>query len=136
MASTRIRVMRPTGWRLEVSLGSHDRYVLNAIGDELADSDPSLAGLIGTFTRLTAGEKMPAREQIRPRWRRVLRSASGRRLRLGPAGGLIMLWLLVTAAMVSVAIALSSGGTAACNNPWTKVCAAPSAAATAHARSS
>jgi hypothetical protein len=119
-----------------VSPSSRDRYVLNAISDSLAASDPDLAGLIGTFTRLTAGEDMPTREQIRARWRRVPGSTHRLWLRLGPAGALILLWVVVTAAMISLAVAFSSGGVAACKAPWAMGCAAPSPIMTAHARPS
>ena len=117
-----------------MSAGSRDRYVLNVMSEDLAASDPELAGLLGTFTRLTAGEQMPAREQIRMRRRWVPRSVRGSMLRLGLARALILLWLLVTAAMIStaVAVAFSSGGAAPCNAFWAKVCAAPSPTMTAH----
>jgi hypothetical protein len=107
-----------------VSLGSRDRYVLNAITDHLAASDPELAGLLGSFTRRTAGEQMPAQEQIRARWRRVPCSARGLLLWLGPGRVLMLLWLLVTAAMISMAVALSSGGAPSCNALWVKACPA------------
>jgi len=116
-----------------VSLGSRDRYVLDAISDHLAASDPELAGLLGSFTRRTAGEQMPAREQIRARWRRVPSSARGLLLRLGPGGVLILIWLLVTAAMISMAVAFSSGGAPSCSVLWAKACPVSSRATTAHA---
>ena len=117
-----------------MSLGSHDRCVLNAISQDLAASDPELAGLIGTFTRLTAGEQMPPRECIPARRKRFPAPVRGLLTRLGPARALMLLWLLVTAVMISMAVAFSSGGAASCNTFWAKTCTAHSPAMTTHSR--
>jgi len=62
-----------------MSLSAHEQQALDSIGDDLSVSDPELASLLATFTRLTAGEDMPAREktqaQTGARW------ATGRRRR-------------------------------------------------------
>ena len=109
--------------------GERDRHVLDAMSNDLAESDPHLVGLLGTFTRLTAHEQMPAREQFRAAWRRPLRPAGEARLKLGRRGprvtvqamqpfglahGLMLLWLLATVVLISVAVALSSATTSSC----------------------
>lgn len=40
------------------------RRMLRGIDKELRRSDPGLASMLATFTRLTAGEAMPGREQL------------------------------------------------------------------------
>jgi hypothetical protein len=58
-----------------MSLSAQEQQALDSIGHKLSASDPELASLLTTFTRLTAGEDMPSREkaQARPGW-------AGRRL--------------------------------------------------------
>jgi Protein of unknown function (DUF3040) len=104
-----------------MSLSAHDRRVLQTITGQLSGSDPALAALLGIFTRLTAGEQMPEREQIKHGSRRHLscrrsqsprgpiRFGRGRRARevlkrVGMARILILLWLLVAAVLISVAV--------------------------------
>jgi hypothetical protein len=43
-----------------MSLSPHEQQELKSIEDRLSGSDPKLASLLATFTRLTAGETMPA----------------------------------------------------------------------------
>ncbi len=110
----------------QTSLSARDRHALQAIFADLAASDPDLAGRLGTFTQLTAGEAMPDREQIRAR--RARRSGSGQRaLTHGQrwARVMIVMWLLVSAAMVTIAVVLSSGTPAPCKASWTTGCAQP-----------
>jgi len=128
-----------------MSLNPHDRQVLDSITESLTLSDPVLAGLLETFTRLTAGEVMPAREQIgagwremrgtarRPGWRKPARRA-GRRL--SPGGIMILVWLLLTALFVSMAVVLSNGSPAPCRTSWAMGCADPAPSAAAHTRQS
>lgn len=47
-----------------MSLTAREQQALHAIEDEIAGSDPKLASLLATFTRLTSGEEMPVREKI------------------------------------------------------------------------
>src|SRR5215831_5143421 len=56
-------VMSPDAWE-ERALGS--------IGDRLAGSDPELAKLLATFTRLASGEEMPVRERLPARSQRAV----------------------------------------------------------------
>jgi hypothetical protein len=127
-----------------------DRHVLDAMRNYLAESDPHLVGLLGTFTRLTAGEEMPAREQLRAAWRRPMRadrdlrpklarrsrgvSAHGRQ-RLGLARGLMLLWLLASVGLISLAVALSSATTASCPSARGASCEQPTPASAAHSAS-
>ena len=46
-----------------MSLSSHEQHALHSIEDQLCVSDPELASLLATFTRLTADEDMPVREK-------------------------------------------------------------------------
>jgi hypothetical protein len=122
-----------------MSLSAWEQQVLNSIKDGLADSDPDLATLLTTFTELASGEEVPALEKIRvsslrmiQRSRRYTRRHSrarlcryARRVRwhlsVWYAG---LLWLLVTAALIGVALALSrGGGQAACTGSWSTLCA-------------
>jgi hypothetical protein len=114
-----------------MSLSARERYVLDSIRTTLADSYPDLAGIMATFTAMTDGEAMPAREQVRlrRRWavgpshragmrRRARRAWPRARPRAGLAQTLMLLWLLVSVASIAVAVALGSStsyGTAPCN---------------------
>jgi hypothetical protein len=62
-----------------MSLGVREKYTLHSIEYRLSGSDPELASLLGMFTRLTAGEDMPAREKIERRRRTARRSHGDRR---------------------------------------------------------
>jgi hypothetical protein len=50
-----------------MSLNQPETQALGAIADGLAGSDPRLASMLTIFSRLAAGEEMPAREKTRPR---------------------------------------------------------------------
>jgi hypothetical protein len=109
-----------------MSLSAWEQQTLDSIGHGLAGSDPKLAALLGTFTRLSSGEEMPVREKIgagsrRPircllhkRWYRCrargCRHMRRKRRRLVWQGSAVLLWLVVTAAAISTAVALSRGG--------------------------
>lgn len=106
-----------------MSLGAHDQRALDSIEEKLADSAPGLASRLAMFAQLTAGEELPAREQIcvsllqeaRPARARRLRSrpevpcpACG--LRCWPGWRLALLWLAVSAVLVAGALLASRGG--------------------------
>jgi hypothetical protein len=124
-----------------MSLSAWEWQALNSIRDQLADSDPQLTALLISFTELASGESMPTRERVRPGSRRaVVRSYRKRRYQ-GSATALrmyrylmsrwaLMLWLLVTAMLISVAVALglSGSGHVACTGYWSAVCAHPAPA--------
>ncbi len=118
-----------------MSLSAWEQQALDSINNGLAGSDPELAALLSAFTRLASGEDMPDREKIRAGPRRALRRlrrarwrSSVRRMcqRLGIQRAALLLWLLATAAMIAVALALNAGGDhAACVESLATVCAGP-----------
>jgi len=106
--------------------------MLDSIKDELTDSDPKLAGLMATFTRLVSGEEMPFRERIWSGSRRAARRP--RRPRTVTRGAMLLLWLLISVVLIAIALILShgtSGSPSGCVQPWPAVCASsqPSAPA-------
>jgi hypothetical protein len=97
-----------------VGLPARQEKVLESIETELRESDPKLAGLYATFTRLTTGEEMPKFEQLRRRAGRVL--ASLRRFPIVLIGALLLrrhrqrsvvLFLPLALAVVSATILLA-----------------------------
>jgi hypothetical protein len=50
-----------------MTLNQPETQALDSIADGLAGSDPRLASMLTIFSRLTAGEEMPAREITRVR---------------------------------------------------------------------
>jgi hypothetical protein len=123
-----------------MSLSAWEWQALNSIRDQLADSDPQLTALLISFTELASGESMPARERVRPSSRRAVvrsyrRRYQGRAMALRMYQYLtsrwaLLLWLLVTAVLISVAVALSRSGSGhvACTGYWSAVCAHPAPA--------
>jgi len=109
-----------------MSLNEPKRQDLGGIADGLADSDPGLASMLTIFSRLAAGEEMPARETVRVRRgrpaarrpRRARRHPRGialpqaRRLypRLGLQQALLLLWVVTSAGALAVALVLSTSG--------------------------
>jgi hypothetical protein len=95
---------------------------LGWIADGLAGSDPRLASMLDIFSRLAAGEEMPAREKIRVRRVR----AAARRPRLGWRQAMLLLWVVITAGMIAVALALStSSHSASCIQSLVATCPSP-----------
>lgn len=108
-----------------MSLSAREQQALDSIEDGLAGSDPQLASLLATFTRLTSGEQMPVREKIRlgrPRATRRLLCNKRRRClntlcwhaprtgqRLAWQRAMLVLWLIVSIALVAVALSVSRG---------------------------
>ena len=124
-----------------MSLSAWERQALGSIRDQLADSDPQLTALLTSFTELASGESMPAREKVGPSSRRTLERSYRRRRRQGRVRELriyqclmsrwaLLLWLLVTALLISVAVALSRAGSGpvACTGYWSASCVHPAPA--------
>jgi len=124
-----------------MSLSAWEQQFLDSIKDGLAGSDPQLAALLTTFTELASGEEMPVREKIRASSRRAVWRSRRQRRHYGRdrAGRLyqqlrlrwaLLLWLLVTAAMIGVALTLSrgAGGQAPCTGSWSTFCVLPAPA--------
>lgn len=105
-----------------MSLNAHDQRELDAIEHELSGSDPKLALLLATFTRLAADEEMPVREGIRAR---------GHLLNWGRVWLLLTFLIGLALIAVTVVAAVSSGGRRACSG-WAAACAgrAPARAVT------
>ena len=113
-----------------MSLSEREQQALDGIENRLVGSDPKLATLLSAFTRLTSGEAMPAREEVRMRvgWARRL----GRRARRflaayeGLGRAMALLWVLIAVGLIALAVGLSGGGSGrACIGSWPRVCAAP-----------
>jgi Protein of unknown function (DUF3040) len=124
--------------RPAVSLSAWEQQALDSIKDELAGSDPGLAALLTTFTRLASSEAMPVRERIRPGSQRGFRSRRHRcqasacppparkHRRMEVRWSVLLLCLLVTAGMITAALVLSHGGkpvTGSCTGSWPTICA-------------
>jgi hypothetical protein len=104
-----------------MGLDPREQRTLRSIGERLSGSDPRLASLLDTFTRLTSAEEMPARERIRP--------GGGRRIwpRLFPHQGTVgqpvapdgasalkriglAVWLAMALGLIAIALVVSGGG--------------------------
>ena len=59
-----------------MSLSHHQQYQLRLIEAGLLSSDPRLAGVLGVFGRLCAGQGMPAWEQVPSRKDRIRQAAA------------------------------------------------------------
>lgn len=119
-----------------MSLSAWEQQALESIRNGLAGSDPELAALLSAFNRLASDEEMPDREKTRAGSRRAFRrlrrarwhaSLCRVRQRLGVQGAaLLLLWLLTTAALIAVALALSVGGNrGTCTETAAMICAGP-----------
>jgi hypothetical protein len=115
-----------------MSLSAREQQALDGIEKRLADSDPGLAGLLVTFTRLTSGDVMPICEEVPTRacWLRL----AGRRVRrllsayAGLDRGMALLWVLIAVGLIAVAVALSGGSGGRCVRSWALACTAPASA--------
>jgi hypothetical protein len=125
-----------------MSLSAWEQQVLDSIRDRFAASDPQLTSLLSTFSQLASEEEMPVREQIRGGSRRALRRslhsqhgrlAGGRHSRrpprrpprrLGLQRGVLLLWFVVTVAMIVVAVIMDRGTSPSrCTGTWVTLCA-------------
>ena len=113
-----------------MSLNEPHRQALGSIEDGLAGSDPRLASMLTIFSRLAAGEEMPAREKIRirrgwpparprrarrhPRPGRALPQPHRQYPRLGWQQAMLLLWVVISAGLVAVALVLNNSGHKAC----------------------
>ncbi len=104
--------MSPVGW---------ERQALHSIQSVLGHTDPKLASLLATFSRLASSEAMPAHERVRsplrhPPYRRRSRRRRGKALYRGRRlqRAAVLTWLLTSVTLITVAVILSNGGPAAC----------------------
>ncbi len=122
-----------------------ERQALGSIEDGLARSDPRLASMLNIFSRLAAGEEMPTGEKIRirrgrPAARRPRRARRHPRrgialpqphrlyARLGGAQPMLLLWAVISAALLAVALALNTSGHKTCTQSMGTACPAGPAA--------
>lgn len=115
-----------------MSLSAWEQQALDSIKDGLAGSDPQLAALLSTFTRLSSGEEMPVREEIlagsRRKPRRRRRAGVSPRPRPMPSYVrlqwiILALLFVVTAVMITLALVLSHGdGQGTCTGSWPPAC--------------
>jgi len=128
-----------------------ERQALGSIADGLAGSDPRLASMLNIFSRLAAGEEMPAGEKIRirrgrsathrprrarrhPRRGTVFPQARRRYARLGRQQAMLLLWAVISAGLLAVALALNTSGHGTCIRSMGTAC--PSPATPQHANAS
>jgi hypothetical protein len=125
---------------LAMSLSVWEQQALDSIKDGLTGSDPRLAALLTTFTRLALAEEMPVQETIPAASRRTLRwplrkprhncRADGchrSRSMLGRAGmqwAVLLAWLVTTVVLITVALVMNHGGGSprACTGSWPTLC--------------
>jgi hypothetical protein len=105
-------VMSPVGW---------EHQALDSIQSALGHTDPKLASLLVTFSRLAASEEMPAHEKVRSplghpprRHRSRPRRGKAPQRHRSLQRAAILTWLIATTAMITVAVILSRGGPASC----------------------
>ena len=118
-----------------MSLSAWEQQTLDSIKDGLAGSDPQLAALLTTFTRLASGEEMPVREVIpvgspRPRRRPGRRRRAGMRQRSRQMPGyvrlqwiMLIVFLVTSVVLITIALVLSrGGGQGTCTGYWPTIC--------------
>jgi hypothetical protein len=120
-----------------MSLSAREEQALECIADRLAGSDPGLAAMLATFTRLTSGEEMPAREEVLKARRRSRAHRLGHLGARRPEGGQpprrhsTILWLptvamLIVGALIAVTAGLTSAAsTRTCSRSLGLMCVSP-----------
>jgi hypothetical protein len=126
-----------------MSLNQPETQALGCIADGLAGSDPRLASMLTIFSRLAAGEEMPARQTTRarrgrPAARRPRRARRHprrgtarpqprrRHPRLGWPQARLVVAAVICAALLTAALALTASGPNTCARPMGTACPAPS----------
>ena len=123
-----------------MSFTEPETQALGSIADGLAGADPRLASMLTIFTRLAAGEEMPAREKTRVRRGRPARprrprrhprrgtarpQARRRHARLGRPQALVVLGAVISAALLTAALALTASGHNTCIQSMRSACPWP-----------
>ena len=111
-----------------MSISEREQETLDSIGDGLVRSAPKLASMLAIFSRLTADEQMPVREQVRRAARGLGSSAAAAaglmspgRVRLGHVGR--WLWCVVAVALLALTLAMSHRtASSACTVSATATC--------------
>ena len=113
-----------------MSLTQPETQALGAIADGLAGADPRLASMLTIFSRLAAGEEMPARQTTRvrrdPRRGTARPQPRRRHPRLGWQQARLVVAAVISAALLTVALALTASGPTTCARPMGTACPAPS----------
>ena len=126
-----------------MSLTEPETQALGAIAHGLTGSDPRLASMLTIFSRLAAGEEMPAREKIpvrhgRPAAHRPRRARRYPRQsvafpqprrpypRLGGQQAMLLLWAVISAALLTAALILTASGPKTCARSRGTACPSPS----------
>ena len=122
-----------------MSLNEPEMQALGWIEDSLAGSDPRLASMLHIFSRLAAGEEMPAGERIRvacgrpaahrprrarlhPRRGIAFPQTRRRYARLGWQQAMLVLGAVISAALLTAALALTASGPKTCARPMGSAC--------------
>ena len=119
-----------------MSLSPREQHALDSIRDGLSGSDPELAAMLATFTRLASGEEMPARGPVRARARRhphrgKMRPPAHRVYqRLGIYRLALLLWVVITIALITTAMAVDRSSQDGCS--WVAISAAIQRSCSAH----
>jgi len=123
-----------------MSFTEPETQALGSIADGLAGADPRLASMLTIFTRLAAGEEMPAREKTRVRRGRPARprrprrhprrgtarpQARRRHARLGRPQAMVVLGAVISAALLTAALALTASGHNTCIQSMRSACPSP-----------
>ena len=120
-----------------------ETQALGSIENGLAGSDPRLASMLNIFSRLAAGEEMPAREKTRVRRgrpaahrprrarrhpRRATARSQARRLhpRLGWQQARLVVAAVISAALLTAALTLTASAHNTCARPMGTACPSPS----------
>jgi hypothetical protein len=128
---------------MTMSLNQLETQALGSIADGLAGPDPRLASMLTIFSRLATGEGMPAREKTRARRgrpaahrprrarrypRRGTARPQARQLypRLGRPRAMLVLGAVISAALLTAALALTASGPKTCARPVGTACTSPS----------
>jgi len=126
-----------------MSLNQPETQALGAIADGLSGADPRLASMLTIFSRLAAGEEMPARGKTRARRGRppARRPRRARRYprrgvafphprrryaRLGWQQALLVLGAVISAALLAATLALTASGPTTCARSMGTACPSPS----------
>jgi hypothetical protein len=119
-----------TAQRPVMSLSASERQALDSIRDGLAGSDPELTALLVMFSRLASGEAMPACETVRPGSQPPARRSRRITLCLSLQQTVLLLWLVVTIALIAVGVVLSHVGSqgSRCTFPLIAACSASTSA--------
>ena len=107
-----------------MSLTEPEPQALGFIADGLAGADPRLASMLAIFSRLAAGEEMPARRY--PRRGVAFPHARRRYARLGWQQAMLVLGAVISAAMLAAALALTASGPTTCARSMGTACPSPS----------